>query len=298
MIAISAAAEWYHEYDRSAEAANELLDLRAELKAGVREHVRRVDRFIQLALVGAARCVGSRELPAGCGVYLASGMGPVDSTAVVQEQMFRHGVLPKPAQFINTLANTAGFYIARNFGLDSQCLFISRGYASFEAALDLACEDLVSRRVPMALVGGVDQCTLPLNAHARRLHHPDAPVLAEGSQWLLLELSPTPQVRLCEVDNLLGHIALAQWLEAQSAEQGWCWQSAALDSEAARLVQAAVRRRHWNHWPGPVGESPLRSGSVAVRFARSGRGGDLMTINADRPGCYQVCRYYSDGGDA
>jgi hypothetical protein len=161
--------------------------LNQALKEVCREHFRRIDRFIQLALLGSARCVGGRMLDTGCGVYLGSGFGPIACNVAVQEQMLRDHELPKPFDFVNTLGVSAGFYVAKNFGLTGQNLCISRRGASLEAVLTAALTDLALGAVSQALVGVVEEVTLPLTEHRLRREQSADGLAAEGSHWLLLE---------------------------------------------------------------------------------------------------------------
>jgi hypothetical protein len=161
--------------------------LNQALKDVCREHFRRIDRFIQLALLGSARCVGRRTLDTGCGVYLGSGFGPIACNVATQEQMLRDRELPKPFDFVNTLGVSAGFYVAKNFGLTGQNLCISRRGASLEAVLTAALTDLALGVMSQALVGVVEEATLPLMEHRLRREQPADSLAAEGSHWLLLE---------------------------------------------------------------------------------------------------------------
>lgn len=174
-------------YMQPVQEGAELLPLSQALKEACRGHFRRIDRFIQLALLGSARCAGGRELKTDCGMYLGSGFGPVASNVAVQEHMLRDAELPMPFDFVNTLGVSAGFHVAKNLGLTGQSLCISRRGASLEAVLAAALTDLELGVVSQALVGVVEEVTLPLAQH--RLRHglaADATV-AEGSHWLLLE---------------------------------------------------------------------------------------------------------------
>jgi hypothetical protein len=157
------------------------------LKPLSREHFRRIDRFIQLSLLGSARCVAGRSLTADCGLYLGSGHGPVGNNISTQEQLIRDHRLPKPFNFVNTLGNSAGYYVAKNLGLSGQNLFISRRGASFQAVLDAAWVDMESGALRQALVGVVEEVTLPLTEHRRRQGLAPDTLVAEGSHWLLLE---------------------------------------------------------------------------------------------------------------
>lgn len=156
------------------------------LNAACRTSWRRVDRFIQLALLGSARCVGAQKLSADCGVYLASGLGPLGSTIRVQEQILRDRVWPMPFNFVNTLGSCAGFYIASNLGLDGPNLFVSRRGQSLLAALTVALTDFAADAIEEALVGVIEEAPLPLATQRRRLGVGAETPLAEGSHWLLL----------------------------------------------------------------------------------------------------------------
>ena len=161
--------------------------LNAALREAGSQAFRRVDRFIQLALLGSARCAAGRSLRTDCGVYLGSGYGPLGENIATQEQLIREREIPMPFNFINTLGNTAGFHVAKNFALQSPNVFVSRRGASFEAVLAAALADLTLGVVTQALVGLVEEVTLPLAEHRRRLGLAEGIPLAEGSHWLLLE---------------------------------------------------------------------------------------------------------------
>lgn len=157
------------------------------LKPLCREQFRRVDRFIQLALLGSARCAAGRSITADCSLYLGSGLGPMSNNISTQEQLIRDRLTPKPFNFINTLGNSAGYYVAKNLALRGQNLFISRRGASLQALLEAALVDLETGGINQALVGVVEEVTLPLAEHRRRQGLPEDTPVAEGSHWLLLE---------------------------------------------------------------------------------------------------------------
>lgn len=187
MIRVTSVSHYLHPR-REGEA---LPSLDAALKEVCRESFRRIDRFIELALLGSARCARGRTLMPDCGLYLGSGLGPMMDNIVCQEQLIRDRELPMPFDFINTLGNSAGYYVARNLRLSGQNLFVSRRGASFEAALVTALVDLECGTAPQALVGVVEEATEPLAEHRRRQGLAAGTVVAEGSHWLLLERDAT-----------------------------------------------------------------------------------------------------------
>lgn len=152
-----------------------------------REPPRRVDRFIKLALLGSASCAAGQALRPDCGIYLGSGIGPMGSNIATQEQLIRAREIPRPFDFINTLGGSAGYYIARNLGCRGQNFFISRRGASLQALLDAVLADMELGLVTQALVGSVEEVTLPLAAHRQRQGLAAGTPVAEGSHWLLLQ---------------------------------------------------------------------------------------------------------------
>lgn len=189
MMRVLQASHYFHQV-----AEDEALPaLEARLAPLCRERFRRIDRFIQLSLLGSAECVKDLNLGEDCGLYISSGIGPAGNNIVVQETLWKQHKLPMPFNFVNTLGSSAGYYVAKNLGLSGQSLFISRRGDSFEAALDCAAADLESGVVTKALVGAVEECTLPLGQHRIRQALPKNTPLAEGSHWLLLEASPEPK---------------------------------------------------------------------------------------------------------
>lgn len=167
-------------------------DLKPLLKETLGQSVRRIDRFIQLALIGAASCVNSAqangaELPTDTAVYLASGRGDMEITVEVQRDLFENAHAPKPLNFINTVSNAASFYIAQNLKLSGRNQFIASRHWAFEVALQAALLDLALGKTRSALVGVVDVIVPPLADHRQRLELDPATALAEGSHWLWLD---------------------------------------------------------------------------------------------------------------
>ena len=158
--------------------------------------LRRSNRYIALAMLGALECVQGRRLEPDCGVYLSSGLGNIAESLAMMELALCEGVAPMPFSFINVSSNMAGFTLASQFGLHGRNLAVARRDNAFVAALELALGDLLGGRVSQALVGAVDECVWPLAMHRRRLQvAADSPLL-EGSGWLLLGLGDERSGRL------------------------------------------------------------------------------------------------------
>ena len=179
-----------------------LPDLDAVIREACREPYRRVDRFIQLALLGAARCVGDRVLDRDCSLYLGSGVGPEGNNILVQEQICRDHLLPRPFNFVNTLGSAATFFVSKDRALDGQGWWTSRRGASLEAVLELALNDLELGLCKQALVGIVEECPAPYEDHRKRVGAAPDAALAEGSHWLLLQAGPATGAGTLELESL------------------------------------------------------------------------------------------------
>jgi hypothetical protein len=194
--------------------AGALPPLKELLRATTGDNVRRIGRFIQLALIGAGRCTQGQALAAETGVYLTSGRGDLEVTIEVMQQMVEHRLPPKPLSFINTVSNSACFYLAKQFGLRGRSHFVTRRHAPLESALQLAVLDLQTDAVPMALVGSVDICTEPLPDHRHRIDVTENTEIGEGSHWFLLTNGSHTGKTLATIE----HIAL---LHDKAALQAW-----------------------------------------------------------------------------
>lgn len=165
---------------------DELLNLKPLLKQQCRKTFRRIDRFIQLSLLGASKCVGEGEVIENTGIYLGSHLGAIANPIDIVHQIFDQGFSPSPLGFVNTLGNSACFYLGQNFDLNSRGSCISQGEQSFEAALKIAVLDMKCGLSDAALVGGVDECPLPIADQKARLSLGKNISLSEVSGWLQL----------------------------------------------------------------------------------------------------------------
>ena len=182
-----------------AEASDDLRPLKSLAREATGTSARRTGRFIQLALIGAGRCVGSRTLAPDTATYFTSGRGDLEITVDLLRQLYERGLTPAPFDFINTVGSSAGFHVARSFGLRGRSLFVTRRYAPLESALRLAAIDMADGAVRTALVGSADVCTSPLSAHRARIGLPAGTPVGEGSHWFLLTAEPSAETGLGDV---------------------------------------------------------------------------------------------------
>ncbi len=179
--------------------------------------VRRIGRFIQLALIGAGRCLQPGTAPAHTAVFLASGRGDLEVTLEVLREIFEHRAAPMPLSFVNTVSNSACYYLARTLRLNGRSAFATSRYAPFESALRLAALDLATG-IPAALVGVVDVCVAPVADHRQRVGVSADREVGEGSHWLLLAPAASAGSglgRIPVVRGFTGQGALSVWLEDQ-----------------------------------------------------------------------------------
>lgn len=295
------------------EEGSALENLRALTKSLCREPYRRIDRFIRLCLIGSARCVAnlSEDVPLadGTGLYIASSMAAMSNNISVQQQMFVDGQLPKPVNFINTLSNSAGYYVAHNLELNSQNLFLSRGDASLEALLQMLEQDFQLGSVSQALVGVVDECVEPLELHRKRLGLDEDALLGEGSHWFLLRPSRVHAVsadtvsemavsnsnpvtiaptlaRITDVQTLVNEQSLGLWLESVLTEDLWIHVVPGVPLPPSILTDID----HLERYDPVAGRYGARTAGIIARFIEADDGRQLVSICADVDGRFHVLR--------
>ena len=162
--------------------------LKEDLKKYTDFFFRRANKFILLSLLGVHRCIMGREIHKSTGVYLATENGNLGDTENVLYQLYDAKSLPKPFNFINTMSNTASFYVAQSLKSLGRSITVSSKHVSFERGLELAKVDFDLGHVREALVGGVDEA-ISFRDHFKAKY--DASYhglkLVEGSSWLYLK---------------------------------------------------------------------------------------------------------------
>ena len=268
-------------------------ELKSALKEVVAQPVRRIGRFIQLALVGAGRCMRGRAVPADTAVYLGSARGDLGTTIEVLEQLFRDGRAARPLSFINTVSNAACFHIAQCFGLRGRSSFVCNRYLAFENVLQLALLDLTLGKVPAALVGVVDMVVPPAANHCRRIEVAADTLLGEGSHWLWLGPAAVPDKpdlgSVLKVQHCSDRPALHDWIRQQDLPAGGCSISGGqflADVELSAIQRDCGIEQRFEYRAGRA-YYDSQSGSVVGEFVRSANPGRLLLhINSDPSGRY------------
>jgi hypothetical protein len=269
-------------------------DLKVLVKETTGEAVRRIGRFIQLALIGAGRCAKAVPVPPDTAVYFASGRGDFETTVEVMATLFRDGGAPKPLSFVNTVSNAACYYVARSLKLQSRSNFVCNRNLAFESVLQLALVEVENGGVASALVGSVDAVTMPLAEHRRRVHLPPDTPLAEGSHWLWIGPASSDRPRLGEViavEQFSDAGSLLQWLAARELVAANCAFSAGqfLDGAAAQALRQQAGLTQVFAYRDGRGYYDSQSGAAIAAFLSTAPGGaKLLHVNADPAGCFSA----------
>jgi hypothetical protein len=263
-------------------------DLRTLAKEATGSHVRRVGRFIQLALIGACRCAGGARPPPETAVYLASRRGDIEMTAEVMEHVFRDAQQPKPLTFINTVSNAACFYVARHFGLHGRSCFVGGANFSFETALQLALVDLQMGIARTALVGCVEIAATPLEVHRRRLGvAPDAPI-GEASHWLWLDSGKRPGSVVRAVEFFADRERLRSWIAGQQLDPAQTTLAPGQflsEADASWLERECELTRRFDYRTGRA-YYDCQSGAAIGAFLREENAEVMLHLNGDGDGRY------------
>jgi hypothetical protein len=187
--------------------------LETEIKQKTGLYFRRVNRFILLALAGAHQCVADQVTGPDTAVCLTTENGTVGDTETTLEQLFHDLSYPKPYNFINTMSNTAAFYIAQSLKLHSRNITMACMQFAFERGLELMRSDLRGGSADNALVGGVDEALFC----EKNLHSRFGERLVDGSAWIYLsrdKRGATGQLR--DIKSFPGLPGAMAWLRDQN----------------------------------------------------------------------------------
>ncbi len=268
-------------------------ELKALVKDIVGTHVRRIGRFIQLALIGAGRCAAGERIPPDTAVYLASARGDLEVTLAVFDQLFRESQAPKPLSFINTVSNAACFYTAQQLQLSSRSSFVCNRYFAFESALQLAQLDLERGQVKAALVGVVDVVVPPLDRHRAHLGIAADVTPGEASHWLWLgDAGATFAASdvILAVEQHADYGALMKWLgtltlTADTLISGGQFLN---DPDLASIQREIGVRECFDYRSARAYYDSQSSAAVGDFLGRAAAGSQLLHINADPRGRYSA----------
>ena len=276
------------------------LELKQRVKEIVGAPLRQASHLVELAAIGSQLCLKrlSVAAPENTAVYVGTGLADVRKNEAVFRQVMPPGPgMASPFDFINASNNMAAFYVAKLGNFQARNLTVSQEDFSFEWALQLAAADLRAGDYRQALVGGVDENSLPRTDHLRRITLRDDQPMGEGSGWLLLSVA-AEQARgeLIEIKCLTPvtsfvstlRVALPIWRQAQEPMTllpGLRMES----SEIEDLLQAAPELQIQNYLAWCGGFHTAAACGIAALFDAPVEPGLFIHVNRDSSGRHMLC---------
>ncbi len=111
---------------------------------------RRVDRLTWQCLLAAAPL--KPHLQSACGIYLASHYPSRDTMNSLLNSVCIDGLQPKPFEFVNSVSNAAGFYLAQLLELEGPNLCLGSHEQIWPQLMQLAHSDLSAGLISQALL--------------------------------------------------------------------------------------------------------------------------------------------------
>ncbi len=258
-----------------------------------RLHFRRANRFVLLSLAGACRCAHEQSIKKNTGVYLTTENGNLGDTETVLHQIFQMRQFPMPYNFINTMSNTASFYVAQSLELLGRNMTFSSKLLSFERGLELLHCDMVAGSVNEALIGGVDEASFSKTQFEAKFDRRYEDFnMVEGSCWLLIKK---------EAERAMGEISvvaafadlgkLLEWIGGQAFERPvFVAHGILVDPEEKRAVGHALPDATLFDPIGDIGYFDSAGASAVTHFLQRDGGACLIHVNKDTRGQFMVMR--------
>ncbi len=270
--------------------AEDLDALKADLKRYTDFFFRRVNRFILLSLTGVHRCVHGKKIDAHTAVYLSTENGNLGDTETVLHQLYRENSFPKPFNFINTMSNTASFYVAQSLKTLGRSITVSSKNVSFERGLELAMVDFGLGHVSEALVGGVDEAVFSREYFSKKYdasYH--GAKLVDGSSWLYLT---------AEQAGAMGKITDIKTFAVEEEAVRWAREASCNRSVIAFgiLMTPADKRKWKKEFPAAAEMDYINehgfydtAASFAISsFIAEGNGRTMVHVNRNTQGQYVI----------
>lgn len=195
------------------------VEIKAQCKLVAPTFIRRTDDFIQLAILGVEQIKRKVKIPSNCALYITSGQGDLGVFQRLCDQRFIEKSPPKPVDFINSLSNTAGFYVSQFLNLESKNSNLSHLNFIVEMALLLAKSDILLGKEESILFGGVDQLLSSTEFYRATLGLSNTMPLAQGSNWMLLNsIEEGALARLYIENKEMDRETLSLYLDSQQGE--------------------------------------------------------------------------------
>ena len=267
-------------------------DLKNELKKYSSESFRRLNDYILLSLIGAYGCTDQCDLEKNTSLYLPTESGNLSDTENVMDQLFRDHELPMPFSFINTMSNTAAFYVAKNLSLIGRNLTMSSRGLSFERGLELALVDFESGIVENCLIGGVDERSISKSRFNLRFIDKDYHDFKHinVSAWLYLKSAKTGAIgEIREILNFKDFDSAIKWYSDYISKHK-CVRAFGMPVDTAQ-------RQDWRSQSESIeefdyiqqlGHCDTGASYAITSFLEQYADQTLIHINKDMTGCYVV----------
>ncbi len=282
-----------------------LPELKTLVKESTGKAIRRITRFVQLALVGASRCCKDVDVDKHAGVYFASCRGDTGVTVDLLNGLVREQQPPAPLTFVNSVSNAACFQVAKSVDVFGSSNFITNRYDPIFAALQLAQSDFMAQSTQTALIGTVDCCALPLSEHRKRVGVANTQGLAEASNWLLLASAASQKEASQQKSvgnkkqNAVGTIddiqycsnrdKLINWLEAKSFPADTVLGVGQhLSKTDASMIMNKTNFQSRFDYIDPDGYYDSPTGEGVVRFINEHSAPMMLHVNSDPSGRFTV----------
>jgi hypothetical protein len=256
--------------------------LKDELKRYTEVHFRRVNKFVILSLIGAHKSVFGKELDRRTSIYLTTERGNLGDTENVLHQIYRKQSLPMPYNFINTMSNTASFYVSQGLNVEGRNISISSQNLSFERGLELLKVDMGMGLVHSALIGGVDEVNWS-EVHFERKYglSYDSVRQVEGSCWLYFRSSQ---------DGAIGELSAVRSFPSREEAMAWLVSETrpspthlafgmAVREDERNIWKKAVRHEHVHDYVNEHGYFDSSTAGGVCLFMRDCPGSVLVHIN-------------------
>lgn len=266
---------------------NQSVDLKSELKALSGKLYRRIDHFIQLAIIGAHKAVADSKPASQTAIYMTSGQGDVMVFERVRRQRYFEKMLSKPVDFVNLSSNTAAFYVASHLGLNGKNLFLQHHHFPVQMTMLLAQNDINLSKEKAILVGGVDEWSLKPELAGKLLGVDETTVLGEGSNWILIDAEAKGALASFTMEpESLGRLQLQKYLLALEKGTWIAFSSRFSDAEASAIMVAnkACKRYRYEALCAYYETLPLYVLSSFITHER----GCLLHIDVNNQGRYMV----------
>jgi len=262
--------------------------IKEEIRRHTRENFRRVNRFILLSLLGALQCIDRQPLEAATAVYLTTEDGNLGETADVLDEIYTSRTLPRPFGFINTMSNTAAFYLARNLGIRGRNITVSSRHLSFERGLELLKTDFACGAEQSALIGGVDESSL-----ARMNREEPAGRgwrTVDGSGWLYVKSEKEGAcAAFTQILSFRDGPSCTRWIrERERSPVDVVSFGAMIGDDEAAAFREILRPAAEFDYLGEYGYSGSATACGVSLFVRLFQAKTLLHLNKDQRGSYAV----------